>query len=64
MQKEKDDGPSEELNAMPSMSERLLPLPEDDPELERDFQEWAQLLLDIYTWKLQQERENGGNHIG
>ncbi len=64
MQKEKDAGPREELDATPSMSEHLPPLPEDDPELERDFQEWAQLLLDVYLWKLQQEREKGSNLLG
>lgn len=36
-------------------------LPENDPELEREFQEWAQWLLDVYLWRLEQERNAGGN---
>lgn len=29
---------------------------EDDPELERELQELAQWLLDVYLWKLEKER--------
>ena len=32
------------------------PLHEDDPELEREFEELAQWLLDVYLWKLEKER--------
>ena len=32
----------------------------DDPELEREFELWAQLLLDVYLWKMQQERKASG----
>jgi hypothetical protein len=35
----------------------LHPLTEDDPELEREFQELAQWLLDVYLWRLQEERK-------
>lgn len=29
----------------------------DDVELERDYQELAQWLIDVYLWKLEQERK-------
>jgi hypothetical protein len=35
-----------------------LPSSEEDPELEREFQELAQWLLDLYLWKLQEGRKN------
>ena len=35
-----------------------LPSSEEDPELEREFQELAQWLLDVYLWKLQEERKS------
>ena len=45
-------------------SENALRAPEDNPaigaedaELEREFQELAQWLLDVYLWRLQQERQ-------
>jgi hypothetical protein len=44
-----------------STREEMPPLPEDDPELEREFQEMAQWLLDVYLWRLQQERKAGGS---
>jgi hypothetical protein len=34
-----------------------LPSSEEDPELEREFQELAQWLLDVYLWRLQEERK-------
>jgi hypothetical protein len=34
-----------------------LPSAEEDPELEREFQELAQWLLDVYLWKLHEERK-------
>lgn len=34
-----------------------LPSSEEDPELEREFQELAQWLFDIYLWRLQEERK-------
>jgi hypothetical protein len=34
-----------------------LPSREEDPELEREFQELAQWLLDVYLWRLQEERK-------
>lgn len=45
-----------EVRARQSMSGDVPVLPEDDPEFEHDFRDWAQLLLDVYLWKLQQER--------
>jgi len=30
---------------------------DDDLELDREFQELAQWLLDVYLWKLEQERK-------
>jgi hypothetical protein len=30
---------------------------EDDAELEREYQELAQWLIDVYLWKLEQERK-------
>jgi hypothetical protein len=36
------------------------PPSEDDPELEQELREWAQWLLDVYLWKLQQERHADG----
>ena len=42
---------------LPSGNEHLPPLPEDDPELEREIEEWARLLLDVYLWRLQEERK-------
>ena len=33
------------------------PLPEGNPELEAELEAWAQLLLDVYLWKLEQERK-------
>lgn len=36
---------------------------EDDPELEREFDELAQLLLDAYLWKLEQGRKAGDGRI-
>ena len=38
------------------------PIPDDDPELEQEIREWAQWLLDVYLWKLQQEREVAADH--
>lgn len=35
-----------------------LPSSEEDPELEREFQELAQWLLDVYLWKFQEERKS------
>lgn len=35
-----------------------LPSSEEDPELEREFQELAQWLLDVYLWRLQEERKS------
>jgi hypothetical protein len=35
-----------------------LPSSEEDPELEREFQELAQWLIDVYLWKLQEERKS------
>lgn len=37
------------------------PLHEDDPELEREFRELAQWLLDVYLWKLHEERKGRGS---
>ncbi len=37
------------------------PLPEDDPELEAEIKAWAQLLLDVYLWRLEQERKERDN---
>jgi hypothetical protein len=34
----------------------------DDPELEQEFQAWAQLLLDIHLWKRQQKQDLGSEH--
>jgi len=34
------------------------PSSEEDPELEREFQELAQWLFDVYLWKLQEERKS------
>jgi hypothetical protein len=36
------------------------PLDGNDPELERELEELAQWLLDVYLWKLQQERKARG----
>ena len=39
-------------------------LREDDPELEREFRELAQWLLDVYLWRLHEERKAyGGGEI-
>jgi len=39
-------------------------LREDDPELEREFRELAQWLLDVYLWRLHEERKaHGGGEI-
>lgn len=35
----------------------------DDPELEREFQMWAQWLLDVYLWKLEQERTDNSTEV-
>lgn len=34
----------------------------EDAELAREFQEFAQWLLDVYLWRLQQERKTRGDH--
>ena len=39
------------------MEEEPNPIPEDDPELEREYQELAQWLIDVYLWKLSKERQ-------
>lgn len=31
----------------------------NDPELELDLRLWAQWLLDVYLWRLEQERKEG-----
>jgi len=33
---------------------------EDDAELEQEYQELAQWLIDVYLWKLEQERKLRG----
>ena len=38
-----------------------LPVDQADSELDREFEELAQLLLEVYLWKLQQERQNPGD---
>jgi len=43
-----------------STSEHTSPFPEGDAELEQEFQEMAQWLLDVYLWRLQQERKTRG----
>jgi len=37
--------------------------PDGDPELERELQSWAQLLVDIHVWKDEQKREKMGRGI-
>jgi hypothetical protein len=44
-----------------SRDERQEPQPECDPELEREFRELAQWLIDVYLSTLQQERNASGN---
>jgi hypothetical protein len=44
-----------------STSKYTPPFLEDDAELEREFQEMAQWLLDVYLWRLQQERKTRGD---
>ena len=51
-----------------SANENARRAPEDNPatgaedaELEREFQELAQWLLDVYLWRLQQERKTRDN---
>jgi hypothetical protein len=38
------------------MEQEPNPIPEDDPELEREYQELAQWLIDVYLWKRKEER--------
>jgi len=33
---------------------------EDDAELEREYQELAQWLIDVYLWKLEEKRKSRG----
>jgi hypothetical protein len=48
---------SERISDAPEVNAQLV---EDDPELERELQQFAQWLLDVYLWKLQQERKARG----
>ena len=40
------------------------PSPEDDPALEREYQELAQWLIDVYLWKREEERKEDKNNKG
>ena len=44
-----------------STRKEMPPLPDDDPELEQEFEEMARWLLDVYLWRLQQERKAGSD---
>jgi hypothetical protein len=45
---------------IPNAPEVDSPLDESDPKLEREFEELAQWLLDVYLWRLEQERKTPG----
>jgi hypothetical protein len=36
-------------------------IPEDDPELEREHQELARWLIDVYLWRREEERKKDKN---
>lgn len=56
--------PSELIsNKSPGAQADNAPLHEDDPALEREFRELAQWLLDVYLWKLHEERKKNGGKI-
>ena len=40
-----------------------LPSPDEDPELEREFQELAQWMLEVYLYKRLQQRKAKGSNI-
>ena len=43
------------------MKEEPNNISEDDPVLERDYQELAQWLIDVYLWRLTEERRKRGD---
>ena len=49
-----------ESRDLQSSDELSRPLTEDDPELAREFEAWAEWLLDVYLSKLKQGRKAGG----
>jgi predicted house-cleaning NTP pyrophosphatase (Maf/HAM1 superfamily) len=55
----------DELTAADAVSELLdeLPSSEEDPELEREFQELAQWLLEAYLYRRRQQDKAGGCEI-
>lgn len=54
---------SEDRDLQPACEE-MPTLPTEDAELEREFEELAQWLLDVYLWRLEQERKTGGSSGG
>lgn len=44
----------------PRSLEAHVPSDQNDPDLEGEFEKMAQLLLDVYLWRLQQERQTPG----
>jgi hypothetical protein len=49
-----------ESRDLQSPDELSQPVTEDDPELAREFEAWAEWLLNLYLSKLKQKRKAGG----